>query len=305
RAPASSTGRKRPARTPGLKASSAGFLVPDAIRKKFSGPRGWDSHVPLNFLTDKFCAFANTAAAKELNDIFLVDSTSGAVVSTARELSVDSELALSFDEWFQAWGRLLELIQTYVPEEHELWVVHFNSILHRPNRAQRWPLCLEYDSTVRRRALNTSLDPAVFQDEIWDELEPTHIAKRAVVILRNEHKKASSNSGRYQPYKGAKQFTREGNDSFRPKQKFRCFVCASNEDFHKSRNCTADRLTNGKPTLLSPKTRQDKNGNSYCFSFNGFSGCPGGGPDCQKGHHWCSICGDKSGRHSAQDCTSV
>ncbi|KAJ7227594.1 hypothetical protein B0H12DRAFT_1030338, partial [Mycena haematopus] len=177
-----------PKRTPGLTASSAGYLIPDAVRKKFTGPRGWDSHVPLHFLTDKFCAFANSAAAKELNDIFLVDSSSGSMVATARELPVDPELALSFDEWFQAWGRLLELIQSHVPEEHEMWIAHFNAILHRPNRAQNWALCLEYDSQIRRRALVSSIDPSVFHLDVWNELEPVHIAKRAMALLRNETK---------------------------------------------------------------------------------------------------------------------
>lgn len=199
-----------------------------------------------------------------------------------------------------------------------MWIAHFNGIRDRPNRAQKWALCLEYDSEIRRRALVSSIDPSIFHTDVWDDLEPTHIAKRAMVLLRTENKKdgrfgrangdlerdQSSSTGRFQPYKGAKQSSRDAGDSFRPKRKFRCFVCASDEDFHKSRNCTADRLVNGKPSILSGKTRRDRAGNAYCFSFNGYSGCPGGS-DCEKGHHWCSICGDKSARHCAQDCSTI
>ncbi|KAJ7658877.1 hypothetical protein B0H17DRAFT_1213087 [Mycena rosella] len=57
-----SASNKRPARTPGMTASSAGPLVPEQIRKKFSGPNGWKIHVPLNFLTDDFCSFTNHAS---------------------------------------------------------------------------------------------------------------------------------------------------------------------------------------------------------------------------------------------------
>jgi hypothetical protein len=69
----------------------------------------------------------------------------GVMVSTAKELAVNPELSLSLDEWFQAWGYLLELIETYISEEHQMWLAHFNSMLYRPNRAQNWSICLKYD----------------------------------------------------------------------------------------------------------------------------------------------------------------
>ncbi|KAJ7769488.1 hypothetical protein B0H16DRAFT_1227418, partial [Mycena metata] len=172
--------RKRPSRVPGLTASNAGYLIPEAVRKRFSGPNGWTSHLPLHLLTDKFCSFNNQASAKELNDLFTMDGSSGTIMSVAKELPFEPELSLTFDEWFQAQGRFLELIETYVPEEHELWVVHFNRILHRPNRAKHWPLCLEYDSEIRRRSLTTGIDPSAFHLDVWNELESAHIGNRAI-----------------------------------------------------------------------------------------------------------------------------
>ncbi|KAF7349137.1 Reverse transcriptase domain-containing protein [Mycena venus] len=276
-----SNSRKRPPRTPGLAASNAGYLIPEAIRKKFE--QGWKSIVPLHFLTDKFCAHSNLAAAKELNDIFLVDSSSGSM----------------------AWGRLLELIETYLPEEHEMWPTHFNSILHRPHRAQNWSLCLEYDSEVRRRALNSSIDPAVFHSDIWGHLESAHIAKRAYDLVRREaqntgrpgrsntdsDRSQGTGGGRYQPY-DSKCGNSDSNHSFRTNGKLRCFTCGTTEDYHKSRNCSADRLVNGKPTILvfaGPGVpRRDRDGIAYCYAFNGFAGCSRG-PDCDRGKHWCSL----------------
>ncbi|KAJ7907623.1 hypothetical protein B0H13DRAFT_2332219 [Mycena leptocephala] len=122
------------------------------------------------------------------------------MVSTAKELAVNPELSLSLDEWFQAWGCLLELIETYISEEHQMWLAHFNSMLYRPNRAQNWSICLN-----------------------------------------------------------------------------------TNENYHKSRNCSAGP---GTP-------RRDQNGVLYWYTFKGFSGFTRGA-DCDKGKHWCSICGVKN-----------
>ncbi|KAJ7679832.1 hypothetical protein B0H17DRAFT_848604, partial [Mycena rosella] len=165
---ASSASRKRPARQPGLVASSASSLIPEAIRKKFIA--GWDSHVPLHYLTDKFCGLNNGVAARALNDLFTMDGSSGTVVSVAKELPVEPELALTFDEWFQAWQRLLELIGEYLPAEYNMWFLHYDSILRRPSRAAQWSLCLAYDSRIRRLSVVSAIDPSQLHLSIWNEL---------------------------------------------------------------------------------------------------------------------------------------
>ncbi|KAJ7602375.1 hypothetical protein FB45DRAFT_1015492 [Roridomyces roridus] len=171
-------GRTRPDRQPGLIASNASFIIPEAIRKKFSSG-GWSVHVPLDYLTDKFCGASNAGATKALNDLWTMDGSSGSIVSVAKELPIEAELKLSFDEWFQAWQRLLQLIAEYVPREYVLWRVHYESILLRPMRAQQWLLCLAYDSRVRSMAINSEIDPSQFQLAIWNELEPAFIANNA------------------------------------------------------------------------------------------------------------------------------
>ncbi|KAJ7856210.1 hypothetical protein B0H14DRAFT_2507774, partial [Mycena olivaceomarginata] len=316
--PASASSRKRPARKLGQTASNAGHLIPEPIRRKFID--GWKTHVPLQFLTDKYCAHANQASAKELNDFLTVDGSSNSIVSVAKELPIDGELSLSFDEWFQAWGRLLELILAHIPEEHSLWILHFESILHRPNRSQNWALCLEYDSQIRRRALTSDIDPAVFHLDIWNDLESVHIAKRTIAAVRRElnsnntgragrntdaDRDHSASGNRFQPYDNAKQ---SSNNSFRPSGKFRCFVCGSDDPTHKSRSCNADQTVSGKPVVISAQKpngpRRDCNGNTYCFSFNGHSGCTRGA-DCHQDKHWCSLCGAKNSLHSAQNCVAL
>ncbi|KAJ7438990.1 hypothetical protein FB451DRAFT_1059947, partial [Mycena latifolia] len=301
---------KRPARAPGMTASNAGYLIPEAIRKKFID--GWRTHVPLQFLTDKYCAFANHVTAKEMNDYFTMDGSTGTIISVAKELPFDRELTLDFDEWFQGWGRLLELILAYVPEEHPLWLIHYESILHRPNRSQHWALCLEYDSQIRRRALNSSIDPSEFHLDIWNELESAHIAKRALAAvqrgLRSSERDESQPTGRGHPYSNSKRPNSDTTNSFRSSNRFRCFVCGDDDKNHRSRSCAAERLVTGKPAILITQTpggpRKDRAGNTYCFSFNGHSGCTKDA-DCSRGKHWCTLCGAKGGLHSAQNCTTL
>ncbi|KAJ6537924.1 hypothetical protein B0H19DRAFT_1079022 [Mycena capillaripes] len=317
------TSRKRPARIPGLTASNAGYLIPEAIRKKFAD--GWKTHVPLQYLTDTYYSFTNQSS-KELNDSFTMDGSVGTIISVAKELPIDGELHLTFDEWFQAWNRLLELIQQYFPEDHDAWKAHFRSLRDRPNRAQNWSLCLEYDSQIRRRALNVPLDPAILHLEIWNELESVHIGKRAITFVRrelnsntnggrgarppnNSDREQGAGKGRFLPYNSSDRPSSDPTNSFRPNNgKTRCFVCGSSDPSHKARSCTADRLVTGKPTILIVQyrggPRKDRNGFVYCFTFNGHRGCPRG-VDCEQGKHWCSLCGAKSGLHTAQNCVSI
>ncbi|KAJ7754014.1 hypothetical protein B0H16DRAFT_1833089, partial [Mycena metata] len=306
---------KRPAREIGLVASNASFLIPEAIRKKFLS--GWDSHVPLHFLTDKFCGLSNSVAAKALNDLFTMDGSSGTVVSVAKELPVEPELALTFDEWFQAWQRLLQLIEEYVANEFHLWLVHYESILHRPSRALQWSLCLAYDSRIRRLSLVTAIDPSQFHLAIWNELETQFITNTAVQTLRADLGLTAS--------RGRSQFTNNAGSSshsFRTSAptapnpnrlaimppNSRCFVCGDSDPNHSSRRCHSRVLINGNEAILlvrkQGEPRKDAEGNSLCFAFNGRAGCTRGA-NCEQGKHWCSLCGLRDGTHTAQGCAKV
>ncbi|KAJ7166255.1 hypothetical protein C8R46DRAFT_900195, partial [Mycena filopes] len=308
--------RKRPARTLGLTSSNASYLVPEAILKKFDD--GWRTHVPLHLLTDKACSFSNHATTKELNDLYTMDGSTGTILTVAKEIAFEPELRLSFDEWFEAWTRLLELILKYLPVEHPLWVKHHKNILHRPNRKDNWALILEYDSRVRRQAVVTGIDPSIFHLDIWNSLEGEHIGKRAVATVRRElqldgpsnrkgntsERGQSQSSDRFQPYDNSKRQNANSSHSFRSDRKSRCFVCGSEERGHLARECRAHDLVNGKPAILSGRGRRDRDDHSYCFSFNGKTGCKRGN-NCTQGEHWCTLCGERSGRHSAQDCPAL
>ncbi|KAJ7636485.1 hypothetical protein FB45DRAFT_741687, partial [Roridomyces roridus] len=301
---ASTSTQRAPDFVEGRVASGAGILVAEPIRKKFID--GWKTHVPLHFLTDKYCSFSNRASTKEINNTWALDTSGNAIISVAKELDHEPELRLSFEDWFQAQSRLLELIATHLsPRLHAAWSVHFENIIRHPNRSLNWSAWLEYDSLIRRRTRYEDFDPSIFHLTIWNEIESKHIANRAIAAVQTQFMgkaptQTSLANNRGHPYA-------EGTKSFRTDTP-RCFVCGSVDPNHKSRSCNSRRLANGKPVIILSKEpgapRRDRQGNAYCFPFNGARGCEESG-NCHNGKHWCTLCGGRDGRHNAQNCSSL
>lgn len=302
--------RKRPARTPGLTGTSAAFLVPDHIRKKFAD--GWNVHIPLTYLTDRGCLMKDKPAVSSSQDILTIDNASGRILTTAKPLPDDGELELSFDEWHQAWRRLLELIRTFLPEEILMWESHYFYILNKENRAEMWPLYLAYDAEIRRRATQTGIDPSAFSLGIWNDLEARYTAKKVLYLVQSDLKQNtgqafSSQQPSNQP-RGSKSFRGQSrNSSFPDSNKSgRCIFCGDLSKDHMSRNCPNTSNTSGNPCFLSKHgpsgTRRCKSGKSYCYAWNGLNGCDHGSA-CRRGEHSCTLCGSKS--HTAQKCDAV
>ncbi|KAJ7040078.1 hypothetical protein C8F04DRAFT_1254541 [Mycena alexandri] len=147
----------------------------------------------------------------------------GSVISVAKELPSDKELNLTFEARFQAWGRLLELIHTYVAEEHTLWLTHLEPIMHMLHRAENWAVWLEYNAQVRRRALNETFDPSVLQEDILRPLQTTTISKAIKKELTGElhstERELGSSSRRSHPYDKT-----DNGHPFRPSSSLRCFI---------------------------------------------------------------------------------
>ncbi|KAF8815626.1 hypothetical protein BYT27DRAFT_7297117 [Phlegmacium glaucopus] len=320
--------RKRPIRTPGSIGTNAAFLVPDHIRKRFID--GWNVHVPLTYLTDKGCMVKNKSLSN-LHDLLTVNDTDSHITTSSKSLSDEGELDLTFDEWHQAWRRLLDLIKSFLPDEYAMWQTHFLYILDNHNRAELWPVFLAYNVEIRRRATQLDIDPSQFSIGIWNDLEARHTAKKVLAWVQSDMRQAPNQAGpshhnyqsRYQltnAYHRDDSFTRNNsrNYAFRNQtQRFnnpevrrdregKCIFCGDKSKSHSSRNCNAWKLVNGAPCHLLKQgpsgSRQDRSGKSYCFSWNGYSGCDQG-PTCRRGEHWCSLCGSKS--HNAQHCEIV
>src|SRR6266567_4779966 len=179
--------------------SGAGYIVPDAIHDKFIK---WEVHIPLTYLTDKFCA-SQLAAQSSLSDILTV--VDGQVTTKSKFLSPAGELDLTFDEWHQAWQRLLKLIEQHHPDELALWRTHYTSIMVKETRGEDWPLWLAYDTEVRRRSVTVGLDPSHFQKRLFDDLYVRYTGEKILARIQTLSNASTSPStpsasNRYQPY---------------------------------------------------------------------------------------------------------
>lgn len=302
----STSSRKRPVRVPGLVGTSAAFIVPDHIRKKFA--ERWTTHVPLNYLTDKGCLLKNKNATQ---DILSFDPITGQVTTTSKTLNDSGELELTFDEWHQAWRRLLELIKSYLPEELLAWEVHYSFILNNENRAEMWPLYLAYDAEIRKRSTMSSIDPAQFSIGIWNDLEARYTAKKVLSLVQSDLRQFSDRPPGNQTSNTPR--NPSSSSSFRNlrhplpdnPRRGRCIFCGDRSKEHSSHACTAACYANGSPCHLSKQgatgPRTSKSGKRYCYAWNALSGCDQN--PCPKGDHLCTLCGTPL--HNAQRCDVV
>lgn len=316
-----------------MTSTNAAPLVSDVIRKKFA--EGWVEHVSLEYLTDAYCSFGNRASRNDLNNSFSITGA-GTLTSNSRPLPSDREASLSFDEWHQAWMRLLPLIDEFLPQDHEAWSIHFETITAKPNRSELWETWLAYDITVRTQSTQVGLDPAEFQSEIWNSLESQIMRKQIIASTRlelglSDPSSSASNRRRFgdmssgrpsygQDNSSSSTRARIESESFRngprpsdssQSRRIRCFICGDDDPAHRTRECKGVSLISGRDCHIKraqgagaqDSRRYDRSGNSYCFSWNGRTGCTAKADTCRHGKHWCTLCGSKS--HNAQGCPAV
>ncbi|KAJ7924808.1 hypothetical protein B0H13DRAFT_2315142 [Mycena leptocephala] len=209
-----------------------------------------------------------------------------------------------------------------------LWLIHYNNLFNKPNKLENWAICVACDSEVRRRACTSSIDPSIFHLAIWNDLEVKHIGRVALETVRAEMAKTAGSShgpklqgtsgSRCHPYGGMAATGSKSSFRGNPNRlqiagpdtpaQFRCFVCGDLDSSHHSCKCNARKLVNGKDAIIFSRKegepRTDFNRVSYCYSFNGRSGCEQSA-DCSHGKHWCTLCGAKGGSHAAQGCGAL
>ena len=283
--------RRRPERRAGHTLSNTLYPTPEPIRKKFG--EGWITHVPLDFLTDAYCANPSKRDTN-VRDGLSFDTTSGQLFATSSSLDSSLEHKLSFDEWYQAWGRLLALIKEFIPKELEAWQKHFLRILQDPSRSELWQAWLTYDISVRRNAVSTTIDPATFQLALWQAAERSFTANKVRLEIHQDLSKTQRNRT---PHQGP---TSQNSSSSRHLPKFQssserfCFLCGSRPSNHSPRNCP-------NPHFLRKAADgffRDSSGNLYCFSWNCNAGC--NSTSCTR-FHGCTLCGQTT--HAAPTCT--
>ena len=299
---------KRPACTPSLVGTNATYLVPEHIRRKFVD--GWNTHVLLTYLTDKGCLVREKPSTATAQDILTIDNMTGQLLASSKPLSDDGKLDLSFDEWHQAWRRLLDrVIKAYLPDEFPMWEIHYSFILNNHNRAELWPLYLAYDAEIRKRSVQLSIDPSRFSIGISNDLESRYTAKKILSIVQADMKthlntrpsSTTRNTGNNHSFR-----TQRHHQHFDSSKPCRCIFCGDRTRSHASRYCVATTNTSGSPCHLLKQgpsgSRLAKSGKTYCFAWNGLTGCDHG-PSYQHGEHCCTLCGTTA--HNAQNCSVV
>lgn len=237
---------------------------------------------------------------------------------------------MTFDEWYQAWLRLLELLTQYMSHEFHLWQAHVQRILSAVTRSDQWSLWVAYDVQVRQQSILVALDLSIFHPAIWNKLSSTFLqntALQAIMILSGRtdlqisplvHPAFPTDRpmGLSFPPLYANSITlsyrsqhlgepRTGSNAIwsHPMTGW-CFFCGGTD--HTSLSCNATSLPNGWDLHVklhhAGDKRCDSAGNFYCFRFNSLKGCPSSDP-CDHGKHWCTLCGNSS--HSAQSCPSI
>ena len=168
---------------------------------------------------------------------------------------------MTFNEWYQAWQRLLKIINQHHPDEFDLWRTHFTSIMLKETHTEDWPLWLAYNTEVRCRSIITALDPSQFQKRLFDDLFVRYSSTKILMQVQSTANPDSSthspSSSRHQPYQRAPDngyTSRFRGDSFRSHSSSlkaasrRCFFCGGLS--HNPKTCIAATLVNGKPLLL-------------------------------------------------------
>ena len=264
----------RPSCTLGLLGTSAAYLVPDHICRKFVD--GWSIHIPLIFLTDKGCLFTDKSTTSSTQDMLTL--INGHILTNLKPLSDDGELDLIFNKWHQAWQHLLDLIKSYLPEEFLLWEVHYLFILNHNNQAEMWLLFLAYDAEIHKRATQLPIDPSKFSIGIWNDLETRFTANEVFSLVQVDLKlHASSSSTPRDSPKNPGQSASFQTPHHQIDKFGRCFICGDRSRDHTSCNCMATHNINGSPCHLFKQgpsgKQQNKSEKFYCFTWNGISGC--------------------------------
>ncbi|EKM75869.1 hypothetical protein AGABI1DRAFT_131775 [Agaricus bisporus var. burnettii JB137-S8] len=297
----------RPPVVPGMKAEYQPFMVPEIVRKRVI--KGWLEHIPLTYLTDQFCVPGGDQGIKGYQQ-FKLNRCSEIIIRVEVPLDDTEEHNLSFEDWHGAWVRFLDLLRSYHPTLHGPWKIHFDRICFAPDRSSSWLTWLAYDISLRKQSVHDGIDPKIFHRSHWYLIATDFVKNSISRPLSNQATQSSPRSSgpsRKSPRSNdlATSSTSHAPYGNRPHQRgtsHRCLRCGGP---HIARGCFAQTQINGLPVVIFPredgKLIRDAQGNRYCLSFNGVTGCTSS--NCSNGHHRCTLC--KGLEHNAQICPSI
>lgn len=295
---------------PGRVGTRTFTIVSDAVRRQFTGPHGWNSHVSLPYFTDEYCEATHKHAA--LNEGMTFNLETNRWEKAAAELPDLDEDNITPAQWMRAWQRFMGFLCSINHPKAEHWLAHYNLITNERDFFDNFPKWRSYCIAVRRRSLQEGIDPAVLRREI---MEPIAIEFERAKTLSTVRQLVMGSSQPPEPHTGhGSRMSRSVSSPMLrkppqasnhaqspgtnpPASKPKCFLCGTRS--HSSNECTATALPNGD-VMLAKTTASGPpliNGAPFCFRYNGVKGCS----DKRCGRrHVCSLCG--SAAHGAQEC---
>lgn len=176
-----------------------------------------------------------------------------------KTLPDEEEYKITFDEWQQAWGRLLHLLETHLTTIYASWNTHFERILYHPTCTAKWDTWCIYDIELRKQALHTGIDPRVHSREIWvladswaTEAQMLVNIDRQIAMITPKPPATHSSSSSYSSLQTQTRNTLRPFWNNLPPG--RCFVCGDRSGHHYGCTCTASHLINGRPCVLTINT---------------------------------------------------
>ncbi|KAG9079241.1 hypothetical protein FRC06_007864 [Ceratobasidium sp. 370] len=167
--------------------------IPHAVWHVFK--LGWEKPVPFTMLIDSYCRSKD--AWKEPGEC-LIMGPDNSITTVAAPLTTPNraEDSLTLPEWLQASARFLYILwELFSRKVLHAWEKHHDFIMTHPRRDDIWPTLLRYDIELRRRATRGAINPAVWQKNIFDEIEAQDIRnERAGRLMAFQTHAAPANS---------------------------------------------------------------------------------------------------------------
>ncbi|PPQ81668.1 hypothetical protein CVT24_002936 [Panaeolus cyanescens] len=173
-------------RIPGASLSNAAHPPPARFRQYLKNK--WSHHIPLTELTDHACAREASGKSKSASEYTITFKSDGSILAPVQSTDSTSDIdehRIPFDQWIEAWRRLLDMIDECLPPvEAAMWRAHHDRIFNDRTRSTRWPIWREYDITIRKRAVHNKIfDPSLLDEALYKEVERQHYADESRIAL--------------------------------------------------------------------------------------------------------------------------
>ncbi|CAE7229144.1 unnamed protein product [Rhizoctonia solani] len=235
---------------PGFQSSGVIFITPDFVEQIMR--KGWKIPFSIAMLRDDYC-LASATRARKGKTITVGDEGDSLTLAASTE-SFDSSMpedSLSYEQWVQAWRRLLALIRRYLSEAlHLRWLKHYQYIDTRSDRSKYWKLWLRYDIAVRTATrADKRIDPASFQAQIFNDLLLQYTVDTSMSL-------AAQSQGTSSTAKSGPRLTKPSSTatlpqtSQGPNANGLCFRCG--RESHAALTCSESKQISGRDILIRP-----------------------------------------------------